>query len=40
MFVMLDELFHSNDLKKGQRIFCIVPESGRSIISFMMLKVV
>lgn len=40
MFIMLDELFQSNQLKKDQRIFCIVPESGRSIISFMMLKVV
>ena len=40
MFVMLEELFNSGQLEKGQQIFCVVPESGRSIISFMMLKVV
>lgn len=40
MFVMLDELFYQKSLVKGQRVFCVIPESGRSIISFMMLKVV
>ena len=40
MFVMLDELFNQKNLVKGQKIFCVIPESGRSIISFMMLKVV
>jgi 3-oxoacyl-[acyl-carrier-protein] synthase-3 len=40
MFVMLEELFNSEQLQKGQRLFCVIPESGRSIISFMMLKVV
>lgn len=40
IFVMLEELFYTKNLQKGQNILCIVPESGRSIISFMLLKVV
>ncbi|MGE0423997.1 MAG: 3-oxoacyl-[acyl-carrier-protein] synthase III C-terminal domain-containing protein [Reyranellaceae bacterium] len=40
IFVMLDELFKSGRLKPGQRILCMVPESGRFIISFMHLTVV
>ena len=40
IFVMLDELFKSGRLKPDQRILCMVPESGRFIISFMHLTVV
>lgn len=40
IFVMLEELMQSGRLKNGQQILCMVPESGRFIISFMLLTVV
>jgi 3-oxoacyl-[acyl-carrier-protein] synthase-3 len=40
VFIMLEELFHSGNLQPGQKILCMVPESGRFIVSFMMLTVV
>jgi 3-oxoacyl-[acyl-carrier-protein] synthase-3 len=40
IFVMLEELFNEDKLQAGQRILCMVPESGRFVISFMMLTVV
>ncbi|PRX53866.1 3-oxoacyl-[acyl-carrier-protein] synthase-3 [Flagellimonas meridianipacifica] len=40
IFIMLEELLYKADLKDGQQILCMVPESGRFITSFMMLKVV
>ena len=40
MFVILEEFFHSDRLKKGQNILCFIPESGRFSHGFMMLKVV
>lgn len=40
IFVMLEELLYSNKLKKGQKILCMVPESGRFITGFMQLTVV
>lgn len=40
IFVMLDELMASGRAKPGQRILCMVPESGRFIFAFMMLTVV
>jgi len=40
IFVMLEELFASGRLAPGQKIFCMVPESGRFIVSFMLLSVV
>lgn len=39
IFVMLDELFRSGKLKAGQRLLCMVPESGRFITGYMMLTV-
>ena len=39
IFVMLDELMKSGKLKDGQTILCMVPESGRFITGYMMLKV-
>jgi 3-oxoacyl-[acyl-carrier-protein] synthase-3 len=39
IFVMLDELFKSGKLKAGQKIMCMVPESGRFITGYMMLTV-
>lgn len=40
IFIMLEELLYQKDLKDGQKILCMVPESGRFITSFMMLTVV
>ncbi|ACU59665.1 beta-ketoacyl-ACP synthase III [Chitinophaga pinensis] len=40
IFVMLDELLHSGKLKHGQQVLCMVPESGRFITGYMMLRVV
>ncbi|WPB81337.1 3-oxoacyl-[acyl-carrier-protein] synthase III C-terminal domain-containing protein [Archangium violaceum] len=40
IYVLLEELFHSGKLQPGQRIFCMVPESGRFIASYMLLTVV
>lgn len=40
IFVMLDELVASGRAQPGQRILCMVPESGRFIYAFMMLTVV
>jgi 3-oxoacyl-[acyl-carrier-protein] synthase-3 len=39
VFVMLDELMKSGKLKPGQKILCMVPESGRFITGYMMLTV-
>ena len=40
IYIMLEELFNSNRLKKGQKILCYIPESGRFSSSFMLLEVV
>ena len=40
IFIMLDELYHSGKLKKGETILCHVPESGRALNGFMLLEVV
>jgi len=40
IYIMIDELFHSGQLKGGQTILCMVPESGRFVTSFMKLTVV
>ncbi len=40
LFIMIEELFYSGALEAGQRILCVVPESGRGIVSFMLLTVV
>lgn len=40
IYIMLEELFHSGKLREGQRLLCMVPESGRFITSFMLLTVV
>ena len=37
---MLDALLKSGRLKPGERILCVVPESGRAMVGFMMLEVV
>ena len=40
IYLMLEELFHSDKLQPGQKIFCFVPESGRFTTAYMMLSVV
>jgi 3-oxoacyl-[acyl-carrier-protein] synthase-3 len=39
-FLMLEELFHSKKLKKGEKIFLMVPESARFSYAFVSLTVV
>ncbi len=40
IYIMLEELFHSGQLRSGQRILCYIPESGRFATCFMALTVV
>jgi 3-oxoacyl-[acyl-carrier-protein] synthase-3 len=40
IWIMLDGLVRSGRLKAGERILCIVPESGRAMVGFMMLEAV
>lgn len=40
IFIMLEELFNSGKLAKGEKILCHVPESGRALNGFMLLEVV
>jgi 3-oxoacyl-[acyl-carrier-protein] synthase-3 len=40
IYVILEELFKSGRLKKGQQLLCFIPESGRFSHCFMLLRVV
>jgi 3-oxoacyl-[acyl-carrier-protein] synthase III len=40
LFIMLEELLNEGHLNAGQKVLCMVPESGRFIISFLHLTVV
>lgn len=40
IYIMLDALFRSGRLQKGERLLCYVPESGRFSTAFMHLTVV
>ena len=40
IYIILDELFHSGKLKKGETLLCYIPESGRFSTAFMHLTVV
>ncbi len=40
IYVMLEELFHSDKLRQGDKILCYIPESGRFSIAYMLLTVV
>jgi 3-oxoacyl-[acyl-carrier-protein] synthase-3 len=40
IWVMLDALLKSGRVKSGQKILCVVPESGRALVGFMMLEAV
>ncbi len=39
-YIILEEFFHSGRLKKGDKILCFVPESGRFSVGYMLLTVV
>ncbi|MEN8189642.1 MAG: beta-ketoacyl-ACP synthase III [Thermodesulfobacteriota bacterium] len=39
-YIMLDELFNSGRLKKGDRILCFIPESGRFAVGYVLLEAV
>ncbi|MBN1277194.1 MAG: beta-ketoacyl-ACP synthase III [Deltaproteobacteria bacterium] len=36
IYIILEELFHSGKIRKGDSILCFVPESGRFSIGYMM----
>jgi 3-oxoacyl-[acyl-carrier-protein] synthase-3 len=40
IWVMLDAFLKSGRLRKGEKVLCAVPESGRALIGFMMLEAV
>ncbi len=40
IYIILEELFHSGRLKRGERLLCYVPESGRFSTAFMHFTVV
>lgn len=40
IYIILAELFKSGKLKKGEKILCFIPESGRFSVGYMMLTVV
>jgi 3-oxoacyl-[acyl-carrier-protein] synthase-3 len=40
IWVMLDHLMRDGRVKSGDQILCVVPESGRAMVGFMMLEAV
>jgi 3-oxoacyl-[acyl-carrier-protein] synthase-3 len=40
IYIMMDELFHSGRLNKGDRVLCMIPESSRFQIAYMLLAAV
>lgn len=40
IYIMLEELFHSGRISKGETILCMIPESGRFSVAYMLLTVV
>jgi 3-oxoacyl-[acyl-carrier-protein] synthase III len=40
IYVIMEELFHSGRLKKGEKILCFIPESGRFSVAYLHLTVV
>ncbi|MEJ1969400.1 MAG: 3-oxoacyl-[acyl-carrier-protein] synthase III C-terminal domain-containing protein [Rhizomicrobium sp.] len=40
IWVMLDEFLRSGRLQRGQKVLCVVPESGRALVGFMLLEAV
>ncbi len=40
IFIILEELFHSGKIRKGDRLLCFIPESGRFSMCYMQLTAV
>lgn len=40
IYIIMEELFHSGRIERGERILCFVPESGRFSMCYMMLTAV
>jgi 3-oxoacyl-[acyl-carrier-protein] synthase-3 len=40
IYIILEELLHSGDLRHGQKLLCFIPESGRFAHCFMLLEVI
>jgi len=40
IFIILEELFRSGRIEKGQKLLCFIPESGRFSMCYMLLTVV
>ncbi|MEN8134606.1 MAG: beta-ketoacyl-ACP synthase III [Thermodesulfobacteriota bacterium] len=40
IYIILEEIFKSGRLKRGDKILCFIPESGRFSVGYMMLTVV
>jgi 3-oxoacyl-[acyl-carrier-protein] synthase-3 len=40
IWIMLEEFLRSSRLKRGEKVLCVVPESGRALVGFMMLEAV
>lgn len=40
IYIMLEELFNSGQIQKGQKLLCYIPESGRFSTAFMLLEAV
>jgi len=40
IYIIMEELFHSGKLRKGEKLLCFIPESGRFSHCFMMLTVI
>lgn len=40
IYIMLEELFHSGRLRRGDTILCMIPESGRFSVAYMLLSAV
>ncbi len=40
IYIMIEELFNNGKIKKGEKILCYIPESGRFSTAFMLLEAV
>jgi len=40
IYIILEELFNSGKLKKGEKLLCYIPESGRFSTAYLLLEVV
>ena len=40
IYIMIEEIFNSNKLNKGDKLLCYIPESGRFSTAFMLLEAV